>query len=471
MAIRTVNPDGTVTGEVDTLDNRLNITNSSIVMPQLKDAIYGAFGDVITLDDAGDTTDADTDFKYGVYQLATQKPDLEEGELQKIYGTGEMPIYEWVKTIQTGERTYDPNDFEDRRRLEEYKRLGAQEGMLTPEQIEQQMIADTATGVVSTVGVGVGKSLAEGGDITSGIKSAFGFGDLPSDILKPYRASELSKFARGELDTKGLIYNEGLANRDVAKAFQNEDLYDKIAKKDRINIAGKGEDPIYAYKGDGDVIKGLDKADTENIGGGFQNYNDKTIPDKSRYFDRVKADATSKSTFFSSAGAGIGTFFTDLLLTKGKDPAKSAKKGAGAAVGTYIGTVLGGPIGSVVGATVGASLGGRVICNELRRQGLMKTKDVTIDYKFTMENLSPRHIKGYHFWAPRIVLGLRKGKMVKFWHHIAQHRSNEVQYLMGERKKPDYLGKLYRHIFEPICYIIGIFVNKRDVSFLWKEKI
>ena len=471
MAIRTVNPDGTITGEVDTLDNRLNLTNSSMVMPELKDAIYGAFGDVITLDDASDTTgtDADTDFKYGVYQLATQKPPLEEGELQKIYGTGAMPIFEWVKTIQTGERTYDPNDFEDRRKLEEYKKLGNPDGFMTPEQIQEQTIADTATGVVSTIGQGVGKSLAEGGDITSGIKSAFGFGDLASDFLKPVRASELSKTARSALDTKDLIYNEGLATRDVAEAFENTDLFNK-AKASRVNIAGKGEDPIYAYKGDGDVIKGLDKAETDNMKGGFQNYTDSTVPKKSTYFERVKADATSKSTVYSSAGAGIGTFFTDLLLTKGKDPAKSAKKGAGAAVGTYVGAVLGGPIGSVVGATVGASIGGRVICNELRRHGLMTTEDILIDYYFTQNYLTPTHVNGYHIWAVSIVRSMRKGKSVKLWHHIAHRRLNEVKYVLGKRDKPDYLGKVYRLIGESTCFILGKFCKKTDWSVLYNRK-
>ena len=75
--------------------------------------LYGAFNDVLDIDNT-ETNNNDTDFKYGVYQLATQKPELEKGQLQKIYGTGLMPIFEWAKTIQSGERTYDPNDFEDR---------------------------------------------------------------------------------------------------------------------------------------------------------------------------------------------------------------------------------------------------------------------------------------------------------------------------------------------------------------------
>ena len=483
MAVRgTVNPDGTSTTSGDDLARSLNFTNSSLNLPETKDAIYGAFGDILTLDDADDTTDADTDFKYGVYQLATQKPELEEGQLQKIYGTGAMPIFEWVKTIQSGERTYDPNDFEDREKLDAYKNLGElPEGFLTPEQIQQQIISDTATAVASTVGSNIGSAIAQGVEnpFTTGLSASVGFGaGLPSnyvpDVFDLGGGYDFMTSSKG----KDILFNPALANTESATASGNLDLYKSLADS-RVKISGKGENSINAYKSDGTSgnsingdanIKGIDP----NTGDGYKTYTGgtgSTLPDQEGYWSRVKRDATADSTLGSSAGAGIGTFFTDLILTKGEDPMKSAKKGTGAAAGTYIGATLGGPIGAVIGATVGASLGGRVICNELRRQKLMKTKDVTVDLKFTLEYMSPRHIKGYHFWAPRIVLGLRKGKMVKFWYHIAQHRSNEIQYLMGKRKKPDYLGKLYRLIFEPICYIIGIFANKRDVSFLWKEKI
>ena len=73
-----------------------------------EEPLYGAFGDILTLDDTEKKEDKTDDFTYGVYQLATQKPELESGQLQKIYGTSAMPIFEWVKTIQTGERTYNP---------------------------------------------------------------------------------------------------------------------------------------------------------------------------------------------------------------------------------------------------------------------------------------------------------------------------------------------------------------------------
>ena len=419
-----------------------------------EEPLYGAFGDILTLDDTEKTEPKVDDFTYGVYQLATQKPDVSQQDLQKTYGTSAMPIFEWVKTIQTGERKYDPNDFEDRQKLEEFKKLGTPPGFLTPEQIEQQMIADTAIGLTSTIGAGAGKALATDTPVFEGIKSAFGLSQSSADILKKTSAGNLSDPIRTALDIpisaeKGggnLIYNEALASREAAKASGNLPLYEKLQEQ-RVPLGDKDQ-KVFAYKGDGDTIRGVKKEEIANMKGGFQNYTGSTLPEKSTYWDRVKADATATSTLGASGGAGVATFFTDLLLTGGKDPAKSAKKGAGAAVGTYVGTVLGGPIGSVVGATVGASVGGRVICNELRRHGMMTTEDILLDYYFTQKYLTPTHVNGYHIWAISVVRKMRQGKSVKLWYHIANHRLNEVKYILGKRDKPDYLGKIYRFIGE-----------------------
>tara|TARA_R110002020_G_scaffold434458_1_gene644570 strand:- start:464 stop:1846 length:1383 start_codon:yes stop_codon:yes gene_type:complete len=453
---------------------------------------YGAFSDILTLDDADDTTNADTDFKYGVYQLATQKPELEEGELQKLYGTSFMPIYEWVKTIQTGERTYDPNDFEDRKKLDEYKQYGQVPGLLSPEEIERQLISDVATGVASQIGTNVGQAIAEGVDspITSGLTSAFGFGDLPGDvIINPEFDLSSESFTKLNAQNKLLqktvkggeyLFNPAVANEKAAIASGNLPEYKALKGDGFVNIGTK-ESPLLAFKGSGNEFDAVDvgnakiKIDIEGTNPKtdkpFQTYSSKTLPEgESSYWDRVKSDAGSKSTAYSSAGAGIGTFFTDLFLTKGEDPVKSAKKGAGAAVGTYIGTVLGGPIGSVVGATVGASIGGRVICNELRRNGLMSTEDILTDYYFTQKYLTPTHVNGYHIWALSVVRKMRKGKSIKLWHHIATHRLNEVKYILGKRNKPDYLGKIYRFVGESLCFIIGKFCKKTDWSVLYNKK-
>ena len=478
MAVRgTVNPDGTITRTNDDLVGALNLTNSSLQMPETKDAIYGAFGDVLNQSAYEQTVDDDELFKYGVYQLATQKPELEEGELQRLYGTGAMPIFEWVKTIQTGERTYDPDDFEDRAKLDAYKNLGElPDGFLTPEQIQEQLISDTATAVSSALGAKVGSALAEGVDnpISTGLKSAFGFGTgLPSDnvpnVFDLGDGYDYMTSAKG----KNILFNSALANKDSALSTGNMDLYNKL-NESRVKISGKGEDAIFGYKSDGSGnsiagdanIKGTNPTTGES----FQTYSADTIPEQQGYWDRVKSDATSSSTYGASAGAGVGAFFTDLILTKGKDPMSSAKKGAGTAVGTYVGLALGGPIGAVVGGTVGAYVGGRVICNELRRHGLMTTDDILIDYYFTQKYLTPTHVNGYHIWAISVVRKMRSKKSVKLWHHIAKHRLNEVKYILGKRDKPDYLGKVYRVVGESICYVLGKFCKKTDWSVLYNKK-
>ena len=474
-----------------------------------KEPIYGAFGDILTLDDSEKDENLVDDFSYGVYQLATQKPDISQEQLQKTYGTGAMPIFEWVKTIQTGQRKYDPNDENDRNLLAQYEQLETPPGFLTPEEIQRQIISDTATAVSTQIGREIGQAIGEGVEspVTSGLKSAFGFGQLPGDvIINPefdLSAESLTTLKAGNKllqktgDTE-FLFNPAIANETSARLSGNIDTYNALKKSDAemLNIGTK-ESPLYAFESTkGNVFeinkpiieKGTGKpssfrttkeqfeiqGNNPQTGESYKTYSTKTLPETKTgaegYWSRVKADATSKSTIYSSAGAGVTSFLTDLVLTKGEDPVKSAKKVAGTAAGTYIGSALGGPVGAVVGATIGASIGGRVICNELRRLGLMTTEDILIDYFYTHKYLTPIHVKGYHIWAIDVVKTMRKGKYIKFWHHIANHRLNYIKYLLGKKDKPDYLGKIYKIIGESICYVLGLFCKKTDWSILYNKK-
>ena len=156
----------------------------------------------------------------------------------------------------------------------------------------------------------------------------------------------------------------------------------------------------------------------------------------------------------------------------GAKPKQALKSAAGTAIGRVLGQALI-PIpgvGAFIGGMVGGALGGRVICNELMRQGIMDRKQVILDYKFTKDYLSPRHVTGYHLWAVWMVKQMRKGRLVSFWSHVAGHRANEIAYIYGERNKPDYLGKVYRKILEPICWTLGGLVKETDWSVLYQKK-
>jgi|TARA_R100000149_G_scaffold63822_2_gene35056 hypothetical protein len=468
---------------------------------------FGAFTEILDIDSNQNKVNENEpidDFTYGVYQLLTQKPEIDDATLQKTYGTEVLPIYQWAKTIQTGERTFDPNDFEDQQKLEQYRQLETPPGFLTPEEIQRQLISDTTTAVASRIGGEIGQAIGEGVDspVTSGLKSAFGFGDLPGDvIINPEldlsaesftKLNDANKLLAKTKEGGEFLFNSAIANEQSAIASGNLPEYKLLKQQsDFINIGTK-DSPLLAFRGDGNKLEVNDEikdvfgrtrvtkrdvnieGNNPQTGKPYETYSAKTLPEAKTgmkgYWERVKSDATSKSTMYASAGSGITAFFTDLLLTKGEDPVKSAKKGAGTAAGTYIGSVLGGPVGAVVGATVGASIGGRVICNELRRLGLMTTEDILIDYFYTHKYLTPIHVKGYHVWAINVVKSMRKGKNVKFWHHIANHRLNHVKYLLGKRDKPDYLGKLYKIIGESICFGLGLFCKKTDWSILYNKK-
>ena len=167
-------------------------------------------------------------------------------------------------------------------------------------------------------------------------------------------------------------------------------------------------------------------------------------------------------------GGAVGNFGIQLLM--GQDPVKAAKSAGAGAIGKILGTAIGGPIGGFIGGALGSLLGGRVICNELMRQGLLTRKQVVLDYKFTRDYLTPTHVNGYHVWAVWMVKQMRKGKFVKFWKHVAGHRANEIAYIYGERDKPDYLGKVYRKILEPTCWLLGKFCKVTDWSVLYNKK-
>jgi hypothetical protein len=176
------------------------------------------------------------------------------------------------------------------------------------------------------------------------------------------------------------------------------------------------------------------------------------------------SSAAGRATLYGSAGAGLGAVAANLIA--GRNLKDSVKTGAKVGAGTYVGTLIGGPIGGLIGGV----FGGRVICNELMRQDVMTRKQVVLDYKFTRDHLTPTHVNGYHVWAVWMVRQMRKGRFVPFWKHVAGHRANEIAYIYGERDKPDYLGKVYRKVLEPICWSIGFFCKKTDWTVLYKQK-
>jgi len=429
---------------------------------------------------------------FPIYGMQSFAPELQGAPLQSIYGTIGLPMFEWVRAIQTGTGTYDPENEEDAAKMKEYEDFvatsGQPEGYMSPDEIKQQMYAGTARAIGDVASIGIARGLTDP-ILKEGYK--IGAGGLTETVFNPDTQPARSFLERGYEGLKSIGRPERLPRGFEQKLAQSQ--LDAVKKSntglglDATNL--KTADPLALspsdYLADPTDVATINKARQAGARVG-------QAPEGTREVDPsiVKGGATRPS-FFTREGitqAGYETGVSALInmgvnLTLGnmkpKQAARQAVKSAaggtvgstiGATVGTAVGGPIGGKIGSAVGKVIGSTVAAKVICNELERQGLMSRSQVLISYKFAKENLSEQHARGYHLWAIGVVQKMRKGYMVKFWQHIAIHRTNEIEYIYGKRDKPDYLGRLYRKIFEPACWVIGAFCKSSDWSILYAKE-
>jgi len=369
------------------------------------------------------------------------------------YGMAGSDPFEFVKMVQTGEVTFDSTDPNQQALVDQYEQMAQQANANNP-----NANVPSWGSVLASTAVSVGAPLVAKTFLDSYGSQSGGFLDKTSSAV-----SDMFKF-----DGKPKGYLEG---DSYSSSFR--DILKNPASRSQSNLANK--------------FLGLDGAEESGlIRGGSAASKAMTDPEyKSLGLNTQGAGTKSGGNIFvgeggtpTAFGVGLGVFGASLLA--GEKPKQAAKRAIGSGVGKYLGSAIASSffkpesmVGSLfgpVGAILGGALGGRVICNELMRQGILDRKHVLLDYRFTRDYLTPTHVRGYHVWAVWMVKQMRKGKFVKFWKHVAGHRANEIAYIYGERDKPDYLGKVYRKILEPICWSVGLLCKKSDWSILYKTK-
>jgi hypothetical protein len=81
--------------------------------------------------------------------------------------------------------------------------------------------------------------------------------------------------------------------------------------------------------------------------------------------------------------------------------------------------------------------------------------------KYSQEKLTKEHEVGYHaMFLPLVKISYKMGN--KWWNkvvrkgleHLVKHRTKDI-YQEYKGKKRDTLGRIYRNIFEPLCYLVG----------------
>ena len=343
-----------------------------------------------------------------IYEYQGQTPDLGGKKLQDVYGRGSLPMFQWVKRIQTGEREIDLEDTGDQVMQKAWEdwtaKNGVPEGFASPEELLRMSSGALGQTIGGPIGGAIGASLVSdavtGKDafasiLPFGTKGSLDFGT--DQFFNPATGKVVDAGVAGARAGANILENQGVTTSEI------------FTDKTQLGIAGGQAVGNFAVQ----LIAGEDPASAAR-----------------------KAGASALASHLAKS------IFTPIL----------------------------GPIGGGIAGFIGGALGGRVICNELMKQGFMSKEDVILDYRFTRDYLTPQHVNGYHLWAVWVVKQMRKGRMISFWKYIAQSRANEIAYIYGRRDKPDYVGKVVRKIGEPVCWFFGLFCKKTDWSTLYNEK-
>ena len=105
-----------------------------------------------------------------------------------------------------------------------------------------------------------------------------------------------------------------------------------------------------------------------------------------------------------------------------------------------------------------------IVCTEMYRQTQLDDWQRTIKlwYLFQKKYLSETHQKGYHFLFKPFVKGMQKSNILtSVGRHFAQERTKDIKHIMYGTKF-SLLGRVYRIILEPICFVVGLL--------LWQKK-
>ena len=390
-----------------------------------------------------------------------------------MYGTEYLPMFNYFTRVKTGEYKYNPDDDkidpEDPIVVASLSDKFEDEFGMTPQEAIKQELVSYGQQVTAGLGAQYGRSVAAGGEFTQGFEGM--------DLLRAPKTGPRAKvpFSEGtKLANLNSLDGQPILRQELKDFYDNkpEAFTARIAKQKNIAETKLTSTGLQRTEDDATVAKAKEAQDNlnklikpENATGGAGYLSG--VGDRSGFVkgpDGKTMSAAGKANVYGAAGAGGATVAYNLI--QGKNLKESAKAGAKVGLGTYLGGLVGGSFGSMIGGM----LGGRVICNELMRQGVMTRKQVVLDYKFTRDYLTPTHVNGYHVWAVWMVKQMRQGRLVNFWKHVAGHRANEIAYIYGERDKPDYLGKVYRKILEPICWSIGFFCKKTDWAVLYTQK-
>ena len=129
---------------------------------------------------------------------------------------------------------------------------------------------------------------------------------------------------------------------------------------------------------------------------------------------------------------------------------------------SYLGAVYGAPVPMQQTTTQETSGGGgKIICTAMNQAYGFGSFRNAVWLKYSQEKLKKEHEVGYHtLFLPLVKISYKMGnkwynKAVRtVLEHLVKHRTKDI-YQESKGKRRDTLGRIYRNIFEPLCYLVG----------------
>ena len=270
-----------------------------------------------------------------IYGVQSQQPA--GVNLQNVYGTAALPMFEFARKVQTGEVKFDVSRQFDRDAAEYFKDL--------PEDQIPQDLQPTIADIVGPLASGaVGMLAGEAGRLASkGVETSLG------NLINP--KMNLDFWTQTPQAAKNLL---GLG--DI---------------KSKLNV---GEVAISAV--DHARLVGSENLGLQSLGNKAKQLTNEAYSINENFLKEANAKLTNNITATDVAGPGFfetgfkgymptGSqialpFFADLGigLLSGQKPKKALKSAGFSALGATVGTLVGGPIGGFIGGTLGKLFGG-----------------------------------------------------------------------------------------------------------------
>lgn len=299
-------------------------------------------------------------------------------------------------------------------------------------------------------------------------KNFFGFGGSADGLTSGFFGTPMFGSAPSD-SIAGMTFPTGVGGTDFSQLMFGGGAPEALL------LAGAGAGSASGF---GDTASILDSSSLFDIGssgisagadsfiadvGGVGDYGSSFL-DASGEIADVASGVGDTVSGLGDAASGIGDFFGGIPVVGPLSHLAQGDVGgaAGSAVGGAIGTALLPGIGTGIGSVIGGLVGDdSVICTELLRQGKMSKELYDIDIEFS-RNLSITILKGYRFWAIPYVKAMRRSKTLTKW--AAFFAIRRAESLRGN----SIFGSCFRKVFEPACFVIGLFVQEKDHTVLYK---